>query len=45
LDEATPDGVDPSGRSREVADAVLRLLDYARPTSDAPKLLLPPREN
>lgn len=43
-DMAAQDSDDPSEVSRVAANAVMRLLRRARPTSDAPKLLLPPRE-
>lgn len=44
-DEAALDNDDPSEASRVAADAVMRMLERTRPAFDAPRLLLPPREN
>ena len=42
-DEVSRDNDDPSDVSRVAANAVMRLLQRARSTSETPKLLLPPR--
>ena len=41
-DEAAQDNDDPSEASRVAADVVMHLLQHARSTSEAPRLLLPP---